>query len=48
MWKLIDGVNAYIQEKMYNIDKLNLVLSELQNLFSFDYSVKNINKENWN
>ena len=44
----IDGVNAYIQEKMYNIDKLNLVLSELQNLFSFDYSVKNINKENWN
>ena len=44
----IDGVNAYIQEKMYNIDKLNLVLSELQNLLSFDYSVKNINKENWN
>lgn len=44
----INGVNAYIQEKMYNIDKLNLVLSELQNLFSFDYSVKNINKENWN
>ena len=44
----IDGVNAYIQKKMYNIDKLNLVLSDLQNLFSFDYSIKNINKENWN
>ena len=43
-----DGVNAYIQKKMYDIDKLNLVLSDLQNLFSFDYSVKNINKENWN
>ena len=28
--------------------KLNLVLSELQNLFSFEYSVKNINQENWN
>ena len=47
MWKLQMG-NAYIQKKMYDIDKLNLVLSDLQNLFSFDYSVKNINKENWN
>tara|TARA_B100001741_G_scaffold306446_1_gene299920 strand:- start:742 stop:1566 length:825 start_codon:yes stop_codon:yes gene_type:complete len=43
-----DGVNAYIQEQFYNKEKLNLVLSELQNLFSFDYSIKDIKQENWN
>ncbi|MAO72437.1 MAG: 50S ribosomal protein L11 methyltransferase [Flavobacteriales bacterium] len=43
-----DGVNAYIQEKFYNKDKLNLVLSDLENLFSFNYSIKYINQENWN
>ena len=43
-----DGVNAYIQEKFYNKDKLNLVLSDLENLFSFNYSMKYINQENWN
>jgi len=43
-----DGVNAYIQEQLYNKEKLNLVLSDLQNLFSFDYSIKDIKQENWN
>ena len=43
-----DGVNAYIQEKFYNKEKLNLVLSDLQKLFEFEYSVKDINQENWN
>ena len=43
-----DGVNAYRQEQFYNKEKLNLVLSELQNLFSFDYSIKDIKQENWN
>tara|TARA_B100000683_G_scaffold243322_1_gene252670 strand:- start:14808 stop:15632 length:825 start_codon:yes stop_codon:yes gene_type:complete len=43
-----DGVNAYIQEKFYNKEKLNFVLSDLQKLFKFEYSVKDINQENWN
>ena len=43
-----DGVNAYIQEQLYNKEKLNLVLSDLQKLFSFDYSIKDIKQENWN
>ena len=43
-----DGVNAYIQEKFYNKEKLNLVLSDLQKLFEFEYSIKDIIQENWN
>ena len=43
-----DGVNAYIQEQLYNKEKLKLVLSDLQNSFSFDYSIKDIKQENWN
>ena len=31
-----DVVNAYIQEQLYNKEKLNLVLSDLQTSFSFD------------
>ena len=43
-----DGLIAYIQEQLYNKEKLNLVLSDLQNLFSFNYSMKEIQQENWN
>ena len=43
-----DGVNAYIQEQLYNKKRLDVVISELKNLFSFDYDVKGIKQENWN
>jgi len=42
------GLKAYIQEKKYKYDVLVLLLKELRELFSFDFQIRKIPKENWN
>jgi ribosomal protein L11 methyltransferase len=43
-----DGVDAYIQESLFNQEKLNEVIEDLQSLFQFEYTIKEIKQENWN
>lgn len=43
-----DGVDAYIQESLFNQEKLNEVIEDLQLLFQFEYTIKEIKQENWN
>jgi len=43
-----DGVDAYIQESLFNQEKLNEVIEDLQSLFQFEYKIKEIKQENWN
>ena len=43
-----DGVDAYIQESLFNQEKLNEVIEDLQSLFPFEYTIKEIKQENWN
>ena len=43
-----NGVDAYIQNDIYNQEKIDEVISELKNLFDFDFTTKNIKQENWN
>ncbi|MBT7481194.1 MAG: 50S ribosomal protein L11 methyltransferase [Flavobacteriales bacterium] len=42
------GVDAYIQKDFYNKQKVESVILDLKSLFAFDYSVKEIEQENWN
>ena len=42
------GLKAYIQEKKYKYDVLVLFLKELRELFSFDFQIRKLPKENWN
>jgi len=42
------GVDAYIQESLFNQKKLDDVISDLKSLFSFDFKIKGIKQENWN
>ena len=43
-----DGVDAYIQESLFNQEKLNEVIEDLLSLFQFEYTIKEIKQENWN
>ena len=43
-----NGVAAYVQETLLDQQELDEVISDLQSLFVFDYSIKAIEKENWN
>ena len=43
-----NGVDAYIQEVLFNQDKLLEVIEDLKSLFQFKYTIKGIKQENWN
>ena len=43
-----DGVDAYIQESLFIQEKLNEIIEDLQSLFQFEYTIKEIKQENWN
>jgi len=43
-----NGVDAYIQEGLFNQDKLMEVIEDLKSLFQFKYTIKGIKQENWN
>ena len=43
-----NGVDAYIQEGLFNQDKLMEVIEDLKSLFHFKYTIKGIKQENWN
>ena len=43
-----NGVDAYIQEGLFNQHKLMEVIEDLKSLFQFKYTIKGIKQENWN
>ena len=42
------GIDAYIQEQFLIKERLDSVITEMNNYFSFDYSVEILEQENWN
>lgn len=46
--KTDNGLKAYIQDKNYKYDVLALLIKELRELFTFDFQIRKLPKENWN
>lgn len=46
--KTDNGLKAYIQDKNYKYDVLSLLIKELRELFTFDFQIRKLPKENWN
>ena len=46
--KTDNGLKAYIQDKNYKYDVLALLINELRELFTFDFQIRKLPKENWN
>ena len=46
--KTDNGLKAYTQEKNYKHDMFVLLTNELRKLFTFDFQIRKLAKENWN